>query len=57
LETVAALNRNAHVDTPVIEAATTGSKIEIVSPSGYRISISGAYDPEALCRLVRGLSS
>jgi len=45
------------VDTPVIEAGTTGSKVEIVLPTGHRISIGGAYDPEALCRLVRGLSS
>jgi transposase len=45
------------VDAPVLEAETSGSQIEIVSPSGHRISVSGAYDPEALCRLVRGLGS
>ena len=45
------------VDAPVLEAEATGSKIEIVSPTGHRISVSGAYDPEALCRLVRGLGS
>lgn len=38
-------------DHPV---ADTG-KIEIVLPTGHRISVSGAYDPDALCRLVRGL--
>ena len=45
------------VDTPVIEVGASESQIEIVSPSGHRISVSGAYDPDALCRLVRGLSS
>ena len=45
------------VDTPVIEAGATGSQIEIMTPTGHRISISGAYDPDALCRLVRGLAS
>jgi transposase len=45
------------VDARVIEAGATGSKIEIVSPSGHRISVYGAYDPEALCRLVRSLGS
>ena len=45
------------VDTPVIETETTGSQIEIVLPTGYRISVNGAYDAEALCRLVRGLGS
>ena len=45
------------VDAPVLEAGATGSKIEIVLPTGHRISVSGAYDPDALCRLVRGLGS
>lgn len=45
------------VDAPVIEAAAAGSRIEVVTPSGHRISAIGAYDPEALCRLVRGLGS
>ena len=45
------------VDAPVLEAGTPGSQIEIILPRGHRISISGAYDPEALCRLVRGLGS
>jgi transposase len=44
-------------DAPVLEAGSSESKIEIVSPSGHRISVSGAYDPDALCRLVRGLGS
>ena len=42
---------------PALEAGASESKIEIVSPTGHRISVSGAYDPEALCCLVRGLGS
>ena len=45
------------VGAPVNEVGVSGSQIEIVSPSGHRISVSGAYDPEALCRLVRGFGS
>jgi len=44
----------AVVDAPVHETGVLGLRIEIVSPSGHRISVSGAYDPDALCRLVRG---
>jgi transposase len=51
------VNDTSVVDTPVIEVGASESKIEIVSPTGHRISVSGAYDPEALCRLVRGLGS
>ena len=43
------------IDPPVIES--TASKIEIVLPSGHRVTVSGGYDPDALCRLVRGLGS
>ncbi len=32
-------------------------RLEIVFPTGHRISVMGAYDPDALCRLVRGLGS
>lgn len=45
------------VDMSVIEVGVSESQIEIVTPTGHRISVSGAYDPEALCRLMRGLSS
>jgi len=45
------------VDAPVIETGATESQIEIILPTGHRISVSGAYDPDALCRLVRGLGS
>jgi len=50
------------IDVPVVEALVIGSEasgstVEIVLPTGHRISVSGAYDPDALCRLVRGLAS
>ena len=45
------------IETPVIESGASGSKVEIVLPTGHRINVSGAYDPDALCRLVRGLAS
>lgn len=45
------------IETPVIGSGASGSKVEIVLPTGHRINVSGAYDPDALCRLVRGLAS
>ena len=50
------------IDAPVVDAPEIGSgaprsQIEIVLPTGHRINVSGAYDPDALCRLVRGLAS
>jgi len=41
-----------HVEHPVSD----DSKIEIALAGGHRLSISGAYDPEALARLLRSLS-
>lgn len=39
------------------EIATTATNhIEIELSGGHRIRISGSYDPEALARLIRGLS-
>ena len=38
--------------TPVIE-----NRIEIELAGGHRLRISGSYDPEALARLIRGLSA
>ena len=32
-------------------------KIEIVLSNGHRVSVSGAFEPEAISRLVRGLAS
>jgi hypothetical protein len=45
----------AVIDPPVIEPEASKAKIEIVLPTGHRVSVSGAYDLGALCRLVRGL--
>ncbi len=45
------------VDPPVIEPKASDAKIEISLPNGHRVSVSGSYDPDALCRLVRGLGS
>ena len=43
------------IDPPVIEPKVSEAKIEISLSNGHHISVSGAYDPDALCRLVRGL--
>jgi transposase len=37
-------------------AATPDNHIEIDLAGGHRMRISGSYDPEALARLIRGLS-
>ncbi len=43
------------IDPPVIEPKVSEAKIEISLCNGHHIRVIGAYDPEALCRLVRGL--
>ncbi len=45
------------VDPPDIEPKVSEAKIEISLSNGHHISVSGTYDPDALCRLVRGLRS
>ncbi len=45
------------IEPAVIEPKASESRIEILLPDGHRVSVSGAYDPDALCRLVRGLGS
>ncbi len=42
---------------PVIEPKASEAKIEILLSNGHRVSVSGAFDADALCRLVRGLRS
>ena len=42
---------------PVIEPKASETKIEIFLSNGHRVSVTGLYDPDALCRLVRGLGS
>ena len=34
----------------------SGGQIDVELAGGYRLRISGSYDPEALARLIRGLS-
>jgi transposase len=41
---------------PVPDVAASESKIEITLSNGHRVSISGTFDPDALSRLLRGLS-
>ncbi len=43
------------IDPPVIDPKVSEAKIEISLSNGHHISVRGAYDPDALCRLVRGL--
>ena len=40
---------------PAPDAAAPDGKIEITLSNGHRVSISGAFDPDALSRLIRGL--
>lgn len=41
---------------PVAEPASATGTIEIDFAGGHRMRITGGYDPEALTRLIRGLS-
>jgi transposase len=42
---------------PTTDATPSQSAIEIDIASGHRLRIIGGYDPEALARLIRGLSA
>jgi transposase len=42
---------------PVPAAAVAENRIEIELAGGHRMRISGGYDPEALARLIRGLTA
>jgi transposase len=42
---------------PTADAKPAQSTIEIDSAGGHRLRIIGGYDPEALARLIRGLSA
>ncbi len=44
------------LDPPVIEPKVSEAKIEISLSNGHQFSVSGADDPDAQCRLVRGFS-
>ena len=47
----------AEAKAPVAVPAVAENLIEIELAGGYRMRISGGYDPEALARLIRGLSA
>ena len=47
----------AVIEPPVMGREVSDARIEIILANGHRLSVSGGFDPEVLCRLVRGLSS
>lgn len=52
------VDRRRSDDAPsAIDAVPTQSAIEIDIAGGHRLRIIGGYDPEALARLIRGLSA
>ena len=51
------VDRPLHDDSgAAVGPVPAACKIEIDTAGGHRLRISGAYDPEALARLIRGLS-
>jgi transposase len=46
----------SHVEHEANRPVVDDGKIEIALSGGHRLSISGAYDPEALAHLLRSLS-
>ena len=42
---------------PIVKQDVSDRKIEIRLSNGHRLSVSGAFDPDAVARLLRGLSS
>jgi transposase len=46
----------AAIEPAVIEPEAPDARIEIVLSNGYRLSVSGGFDPDLVSRLVRGLS-
>jgi transposase len=45
-----------HAPEAEVRPALPSSMLEIEIAGGHRLRISGSYDPEALARLIRGLS-
>ncbi|MCP4318150.1 MAG: hypothetical protein GY789_19565 [Hyphomicrobiales bacterium] len=41
---------------PIVKPVDLDGKIEIQFSNGHRLTISGAFDPDAVARLLRGLS-
>lgn len=46
----------AEAKEPLMAVPSADSQIEIELAGGHRMRISGSYDPEALARLIRGLT-
>ena len=46
----------AEAKEALMAVPTADSQIEIELAGGHRMRISGSYDPEALARLIRGLT-
>ena len=44
------------IDPPALESKASEAKIEITLSNGHRVSIKGAFAPDAVSRLIRGLS-
>ena len=44
------------VSSPMPESAAAQATIEIELCNGHRVSVTGSFDVEALCRLVQGLA-
>jgi transposase len=42
---------------PIVKPVVLDSKIEIQLSNGHRLSVSGGFDPDAVARLLHGLSS
>ena len=40
----------------IVKPEISDGKIEIRLPNGYSLSVTGAFDPDAVARLLRGLS-
>lgn len=43
-------------DPVQVSVEPSDRRIEIELPNGYRVSVSGSFDADAVCRLIRGLS-
>ena len=44
------------VSSPVPDAVAAPTTIEVALCNGHRVSVTGSFDVEALCRLVQGLA-
>ena len=42
------------IETPVISSGASGSQVEIVLPTGHRITVSGTYDRSIRCAIGQG---